>query len=525
MSPRRSGERGVSLVAMAVVALLMGGIALAFLELSLVGNRTTDLARNGMKATYLAEAGCEEGARQIRAAVTNHSPIPVNGTIAIDGRDVAYAIESFGTSWSTPDASGLSGLHQQYRITGEVRYDGALGRVVRVVDFNQVPVFQFLAFYDGDLEIQPGPRATLRGRIHTNGNMHLGSNDMLTVESEYVRAVGEMYRQRKDAPTPMPGGVQVQVTGAAPGTYSSWETAFDSANATWTQEATGRWNGTVQNGAMGVSVKEPPEIASINPGGYFHKEAEANGLVIHDAQVLYQGQNITGRLSARAVTTEVIYDAREGRQVTVTKVNVAELNASGYFPPNGLMYVYRSGAGPGDPQGVMLTNGATLASGLTVVTSGSAYVQGDFNTGGTDPTAKKPAAVIADAVNLLSNAWDGSKSRVSRSLPTASDTTYNVAMITGNQDTVSGAYNGGFENLPRFHENWSGRRARILGSFVSLWESEKATGLWQYGGNRYTAPNREWQFDTDFNDPNKLPPFTPMVTSIERTTYQEGYQN
>jgi hypothetical protein len=40
-----------------------------------------------------------------------------------------------------------------------------------------LPLFQFLAFYQNDLELLPGPEATFNGRIHTNGSLFLGAND------------------------------------------------------------------------------------------------------------------------------------------------------------------------------------------------------------------------------------------------------------------------------------------------------------------------------------------------------------
>jgi len=47
---------------------------------------------------------------------------------------------------------------------------------------------------------------------------------------------------------------------------------------------------------------------------------------------------------------------------------------------------------------------ATLADRLTVVSPNPVYIWGDFNV-----NDKKPAAVICDAINLLSNRWDDSK--------------------------------------------------------------------------------------------------------------------
>jgi hypothetical protein len=192
------------------------------------------------------------------------------------------------------------------------------------------------------------------------------------------------------------------------------------------------------------------------------------------------------------------------------------LNSSGQFPPNGLLYAYRTDATPGQPNGIRLTNGAELAAPLTVVSEDPVYVHGDFNT-----VNKKGAAVIADAVNLLSNAWDDSKSP--GTLPVATDTTYNLAFITGNTPTPDGggAYSGGFENLPRFHERWSGVTAKIRGSFINNYESEVAKSKWRYGGDVYTAPIRDWRYDPDLNDLDNLPPFTPNAVYFKRVLWDD----
>ena len=76
---------------------------------------------------------------------------------------------------------------------------------------------------------------------------------------------------------------------------------------------------------------------------------------------------------------------------------------------------------------------------------------------------------MADAVNLLSNAWTGNKQP--GTLPEATETTFNTAVVTGIHESSVGSYNGGFENLPRFHENWSGIECHINGAFVNTWTS------------------------------------------------------
>ena len=211
-----------------------------------------------------------------------------------------------------------------------------------------------------------------------------------------------------------------------------------------------------------------------------------------------------------------MYDGREGEYITVTEVDVGLLNSSGNFPANGLLYAYRNDASVNSPNGIRLTNGAELAGPLTIVSEDPVYVHGDFNT-----LNKKGAAVITDAVNLLSNAWNDSKSP--GTLPTAVDTAYNLAFITGNTPTPDGGgnYSGGFENLPRFHERWTGKTAKIRGSFINTYESEIAKRPWRYGGDVYTAPLRDWAYDPDLIDPANLPPFTPNAVYFKRVVWDD----
>ncbi len=161
---------------------------------------------------------------------------------------------------------------------------------------------------------------------------------------------------------------------------------------------------------------------------------------------------------------------------------------------------------------VKLENGQLLPDALTVVTGNPAYVQGNYNSAN-----KKPAAVLADAITILSNAWgddDLAYSQQALGDRRASTTTINAAFLLGNTETLPGAYNGGVENLPRFLESWSGRTFTYRGSLIDLWYSTNAPGAWVYGSPVYEAPSRDWEFDTDLLDPAKLPPATPRVYAV-----------
>lgn len=311
----------------------------------------------------------------------------------------------------------------------------------------------------------------------------------------------------------------------------------------WSQPA-GYLNGTghtVGSAAHGVSEAVPPSLQSMalfepvaggdyawdatsreyiavaagtgtHTKGFFHANAGLT-IVTHDDGTWRaydaSGSDLTSYVvSAVTVRDNVLYDARQAngssQRIRVTDIDVAALALTGRFPANGLIYAAHYGEGTGvQASGVRLVHGAELPAPLTLVTEDPVYVQGDYNT-----IDKKPASVMADAVNLLSNAWDDSKGP--GQLPLATPTTYNLAILAGNQDTQVGRYNGGLENLPRFHEKWSGVTCTISGSFVNLRNSQFATGDWVYGGDRYEAPVREWSYDPAFNSVGSLPPFTPM---------------
>jgi len=512
-------DRGFTLMAALVMVVLVGGIAGALLLASANEQKAGDNTRLKMKSTYLAEAGAEDAAFQIRTALANIASVPATTTITIGGTPVAGTITPIGNLRQTVDPTGLQSTHRQYEIVAQNSFNKTLGRVIRTVDAQSTPIFQFLAFYNDDLEILPGPAATLQGRIHTNRDLYIGSGASLQVNSEYVHAAGEMYRRRKDDGSVPGGTLSVKVTGSP--SYQNWNSSLDSSDSTWTDDAQTNWNGTVQNGDMGVQVMETPTVGATDPGGYFNTNAN---LVIQDNQMIFMGSNVTALLPAGTLATTSTYDAREGTFVATTTVDMAKLKGTPYWPPNGLLYASKTNNTAASPKGVTFKNANELAAGLTIVSNGPVYVQGDYNSSPSNPAyVKKPASIIADAVNLLSNSWTNTKGP-SSGLPNASPTTYNFAMISGNQNTSGGNYNGGFENLPRFHENWTGVACRIRGAFVNLWRSRIADGAWVYGGNKYTAPNRDWDYDTDFNDPAKLPPFTPLAVSIIRTVYEEGYR-
>ncbi|MGV3755724.1 MAG: hypothetical protein ACO1QS_10115 [Verrucomicrobiota bacterium] len=179
---------------------------------------------------------------------------------------------------------------------------------------------------------------------------------------------------------------------------------------------------------------------------------------------------------------------------------------------------------------VRLVNGKTLpANGMTIVTPNGLYVQGHYNCptdahlGTTNTADTKPASLVADAVTLLSGSWNDANSNADYTTRDAANTTVNAAILSGNVESQGSdgdsPMSGGAHNLPRLLEDWTSRTLTINGSLVCLYQSTRANGNFihpGYSGQYYVPPTRDWSFDRNFLDPNKLPPGTPAVRVLER---------
>lgn len=407
--------------------------------------------------------------------------------------------------------------------------------VHQIIARRLIPTFQHMVFYDDDLEILPGANMGLSGRIHTNQDLYIGSRATLTVDSNYLRAAGSVYNERKDDPTDiMAGNVDIRVTKTGSPKYEAMA-GLDSQDSDWYAESTDRWNGTVQDAAHGITSLTAPNVGTTAPNGYYNNNAQ---IVIQDNDIYRRNgsgtlqkltENVDYPAGTVTTTSTSFYNNREGQYIRMTTVDMAKLAGTtgsctpgpcaNNLPSNGLLYATRTDATGGDEPGIKLTNGAEVASpsgsgGLTVVSNQPVYIKGDYNT-----TNEKPAAVIADSVNLLSNNWSDANSALGLSSRPATATTVNTAFVAGVKTTTASHYNGGLENYPRLHENWSGTNLNIKGSFVELWNSSVATGDWAYGGSQYTAPNRNWTYNTNFNNAANLPPFTPWAVEAQRVAW------
>ena len=181
--------------------------------------------------------------------------------------------------------------------------------------------------------------------------------------------------------------------------------------------------------------------------------------------------------------------------------------------------------------------------GFTVASENPVYVLGNYNSAASDPfwgggsgtTPHAAAAIIADAVTLLSNNWSDLNSLNNPTSPgsrSGTATYYRMAVSGGKNipfpiPTWSGVSqdfgtDGGLHNFLRYLENW-GAALHYNGSLVSMYYSEYATGVFKCCTTVYSPPTRDYYFDTQFLNPANLPPGTPMFQDVVSLSYHQNF--
>lgn len=449
---------------------------------------------------------------------------------------------------------------------GQTTLDGkpVTFRAKRLFQYVAVHLFQAMYFYEGDFEYYRPAKALISGLTHTN-RYGMVSNDVakagtLTFMSpvSYVMdwTTGDPYRaatwsgyspgsnQRPTFQAEITQTPRLEPMGTEPREVLDAAPKGPLSPSGQLVGPDGDSDGNPNNDSF-HEIIEPPAPGFADPEAIASRRMynKAGILVtINGSSKTVATQNGTSLSAAQvtalqsAISTTTIYDQRERSSVRVSSLDVgaAKPVLDGASDFNGVIYIHdiTPTASATPKNAIRLKNGGKLPEdGLTVASQNAIYIQGDYNTGATSgsgasavpsnssgnpnntatPTVagytRKPAAVIGDAVMLLSNAWSDENSSLSIGQRMASNTTYNTALISGVMPSgyePGGAaaqygYSGGANNYPRFLENWSGRTCTYFGSMVQLFTSTSFTGRWDTG-NIYNPPVRCWNFDPNFTD-------------------------
>jgi hypothetical protein len=173
--------------------------------------------------------------------------------------------------------------------------------------------------------------------------------------------------------------------------------------------------------------------------------------------------------------------------------------------------------------GIRVISGETLPSGgLTIATPNPLYILGDYNVlpmnqGTTNTTGSVPAALLGDAITVLSDEWEDRYSTSDLTWRIATNITINAALLGGIVPSDGNYYSGGVENFARLLENWSGYTFTLNGSTAALFHSAIAKSPWGARPGIYNPPAaRKWGYDSKLSTKSGQPPSTPEVRTIIR---------
>lgn len=661
-------ERGFALVAVLLMLVLLMGVTASIHSSVLSDTVSTGAHHRATSGFYAAEAGINRGMGDYRNIFLNYG-IPTGAdyaahSFAIGPRQVTYQLADVPGNPRqviVPAGHPFAGLNAtEYRYTATATSAITTGDVEASIgtQFNvdYVPLFQFLAFYQEDLEILPGANMNLHGPVHTNANLYLNSDATLTVNelnpnipTVHLSAVGDVLRGRKDANTCAgtvriaklkdanhDGALDLTNVGCGSGTtalssaaLSTWlgaliahqpsvsvpspDALVHGSGEFWVKadlrialdlahpDGSGRFPIVVEDAAGATNATATAKLQAFltaRPGRIFYNDVPTGspssascgttGSYCHPASYapafstaaqvypcadsdlgLYAGcaAHVANQsLSSGGVTARRggFYNNREHAWAYMLNVdlhdllawNRAQSAANRLFDPDdateGGIVVFLTVDGPGSAgvpsprYGVRVFGSPNLdfpaaadPTGVTVASDQAVYVEGDYNlgTGACSSFAacpKAPAALMGDALNVLSNAWSGAgacrndcQSFQPLGSRTATSTMLYTAFLAGVDRTTAGAYNGGLENYPRFHESWSGTTLTYRGSFVSLGTPRHNTGPWCGTGTGcgiYDPPARNWDYDTDFQSVANLPPLTPRFVAVDQILFTENFR-
>ncbi|MFZ0732930.1 MAG: hypothetical protein WAM79_11445 [Candidatus Sulfotelmatobacter sp.] len=248
-----------------------------------------------------------------------------------------------------------------------------------------------------------------------------------------------------------------------------------------------------------------------------------------------------------------------------SKNNVTTIYTSTGSPQNNMVtgprHVLRLVDGGMNGTTTFLPNSGSTTSygyGFTVASEEPVYILGNYNSGPSDPfwpsggspagALHSAAGIIADSVTLLSNppsgltspttyvGWQDAISFLSPgdvSNRPGNTSYYRVAIAAGKSipfpqpswGSQDFGTDGGMHNFLRYLEDRGANGATVnyVGSLISMYYSQYATGNFKCCTVVYGAPTRNYFFDTQFLNPYNLPPGTPMFQDVVSLSYHESY--
>ncbi|MCB0325923.1 MAG: hypothetical protein KDD69_20240, partial [Bdellovibrionales bacterium] len=296
--PLRS-QHGFALVAVMLLISVLLAMLGAYSTLTRVELATSRASGQGVRGFYAAEAGLNVRAEAVRALFTDYNfptgVSPDSATGPCEGANTGsgdFACQEVALGNHRAVSYVESDPANPYQITvppgeryqnlsaNEFRYSvisrglNSRDEVEAILELRfksrLVPMFQFAAFYNKDLEINNGPDMALAGPIHTNGDLYLGPDGSDLAVYGQVTVSGDLYRGRKDQIDSCHGNLYVSYPAPSPinvGTPSGCSigncqlnVCSGSNRSTVTQAQINKYNGLIQVGVPELELPEPEEF-------------------------------------------------------------------------------------------------------------------------------------------------------------------------------------------------------------------------------------------------------------------------
>jgi Tfp pilus assembly protein PilX len=709
---KSNAQGGYTLVVTIAMLLILAVLLVTYAVTSKVDNATSMSSAKSNTGFYTAEAGLNLRAKQIRNKFEGYnrpaggSPSHWNNCLDTDTSndgtgDFACQTEAdaFGsaqtkdafakqiaaqsaTTYVAEDAAnpvsivipqvetfgGLSAQEYRYDVVSVARDTQSKPTAIVKMQMKSrlIPLFQFAAFYEQDMDFIIPPTMILNGRVHSNNDLYLNAagGNTLSITGQ-VTAAGALYRGSKYV-NKCSGTVSIY----DPSNPKDLDCGGAGARQLFSGTALDPWNDQIRVGLTPLRVPAPDSFEA-KPGKLYWDHSDLRiALNVSTGSIEAMGQDnnpvlseLNGACAATRTTVSLpaaagdkilkvadashfavgdiitlgsdrnayVIGAVSGFEITITKgLKTAILSSTTLQKPivsfsdktfknyrekrgtkdrsdhtpiqmlnvdiRGLMGCAETLMGKplddesdgglvwfltlkGDDSetindyGVRLYNGRDLntaidgktVKGLSIVSDQAIYIRGDYNcgfgskcnNGDLEDDERKPAAVMADTVNVLSNDWpldDAWSDREVRSSfadvrgegRPAVETTINAAFLggtnitggvnRGGQDGGLATSGGGLNNYPRFHEDWSDRatgpssvRFNYQGSMVSLGAPLKVNGAFCGSGsmadcNIYNPPIRNWRYDPRFNNAANLPPLTPRAVYLRQERFTRDFE-
>lgn len=538
---RASGKRdGIALILVLGVGLVVLAIGMAMITTSGGLLQGTVDAKQRIRARYAAEGMI---AIQIARAVEKASEYFGQGlaTETIDWTDMQTSGGEEAAAKIINQARAGDPLAQEKIQTGRLKGLMGLKIPIRVVSTSkasqrakqeidadvrlyQVPIFQFGVFYEGNLEITPGPDMTVFGPVHTNSNAYFRGAATVSFIGP-VKASGTIYHWIRSG-----GALRYYLSPDTSAYLSpSLTTSMVAMNAsTRPAPVAGVYNVIDQQEKLilpigGSTPRNLIAIRDSTDSDALKKQKFDRMMGCNSAGVCGSNRWVNG-LDARPswiTGPKVFFDRREDRWVKFWDFDVAAYAASGggdsiFFLADTVTMAHDHGPSPNYLLNAFrLVNATYLPRNMTIACSNPVYILGNFNLAnaagpcaprdyvGTIPDSLRycNAQIATDAVTLLSPNWP-------------------------NRDYAHDSTNGSFEFPDTTRKHWTKyvSRVKVGGTWDSTFASEPTTGS---AGNYNYQTIRVNAAILTGNKPSRSSALAPSNTSesVFESKYEGGWHN